>query len=175
MAKFARYGPPGQYDYGIPEAGLCLSSFAVVRRGTEVLLGRAREHPRWAAEWAPNFAAYDREERAREWETWRFPATFLYEGEHPDEALGRVLRDQLRTHEFMADPVQIYAFYDPSDWFPGKNHYDLCFVYDVEADPPAETPEWFAELRFVRLSEIASGEFGSAMGDLAAVLEERKP
>lgn len=168
MAKFARYGPAPRY--GLPEAGFCLSSFAIITEGDRVLLGIARDHPRWEAEWAPNFGAYDPDERRKEFQSWRFPATYLYEGEHPDDALERVLRDQLGVAEFEAGPGAVHAFYDPSDWFPGKKHYDICFVYEVETSPPSEVPTWFARLEFVEASSLKGKDFGSAMGDLAAAL-----
>lgn len=169
MAKFARYGPSPKY--GLPEAGFCLSSFAVIRRGDEVLLAQAKDHPRWWEEWAPNFGAYDPEERDREWRTWRFPAAYLYEGEHPDDTLRRVVEDQLEIEDYETGPGRVYSFYDPSDWFPGKLHYDLCFVYEVKATPPTSPPPWFAELRFVNPSSLLRGDFGSSMGDLAVVID----
>lgn len=172
MAKFVRYGPAPRYD--LPEAGFCASAFAVLRQSGQVLLGQAVDHPRWVAEWAPNFGAYDPEERAAEWRTWRFPAAYLYEGEHPDDTLRRVAEDQLGLNEYEAGPGRVYSFYDPSDWFPGRLHYDLCFVYEVEASPPTSPPPWFAELRFAEPSALKRGDFGSAMGDLAVVLDLAK-
>lgn len=168
MAKFARYGPAPKYD--LPEAGFCLSSFALLRRDDEVLLGRPQDHPRWEAEWAPNFSVYEEEDRAAEFRSWRFPAAYLYEGEHPRAALDRVLRDQLQVDTYEVHPGEIFAFYDPSDWFPGKRHYDLCFVYEVRAEPPSRPPEWFQELQFVEAGAVGRGAFGSAMGDLAVAL-----
>lgn len=172
MAKFARYGPSPRY--GLPEAGLCLSSFAIIRQGDEILLGQARDHPRWAMEWAPNFPAYDPEELEEQWHTWRFPAAYLYEGEHPDDTLRRVVADQLGVEHYETGPARIHSFYDPSDWFPGKLHYDLCFVYDVEASPPPSPPPWFSKLHSVDPSALRRGDFGSAMGDLAVVLDLAK-
>jgi ADP-ribose pyrophosphatase YjhB (NUDIX family) len=168
MAKFARYGPEPRY--GLPEAGFCLSSFAIIRDGNKILLGMARDHPRWEEEWAPNFAAYDSEERQKEFRSWRFPATYLYEGEHPDEAARRVMEDQLGLSEYTMGHATVHAFYDPSDWFPGKRHYDLCFVYEVEATPPSQVPDWFSRLEFVDTSALRRADFGSAMGDLASAL-----
>ncbi len=168
MAKFARYGPSPRY--GLPEAGFCLSSFAIFRQGSEVLLGKPRDHPRWEAEWAPNFAAYDPKDREAEFRSWRLPASYLYEGEHPDQAFERVMEDQLGVEDYRAGPASIRAFYDPSDWFPGELHYDLCFVYEVEAEPPLKVPPWFRALEYVECSSLRRGDFGSAMGDLAVDL-----
>ncbi len=167
MAKFARYGPAPRYD--LPEAGFCLSSFAILQQETEVLLGIPKEHPRWE-EWAPNFGAYDSEEREAEFHSWRFPTAYLYEGEHPDDALKRVVEDQLDQKEYEAGAATTHAFYDPSDWFPGRRHYDLCFVYDVEASPAEVPPPWFSRLELVESSSLKGQDFGSDMGDLAVAL-----
>lgn len=168
MAKFARYGPAPKYD--LPEAGFCLSAFALLQEDNEVLLGVPRAHPRWEAEWAPNFTVYSEEERAAEFRSWRIPAAYLYEGEHPDETLERVVRDQLALEEYGAEGTDIYAFYDPSDWFPGKLHYDLCFVYELVATPPEEAPPWFERLEMVDIATLTKKDFGSEMGDLAFAL-----
>ncbi len=168
MAKFARYGPAPKY--GLPEAGFCLSSFAILQEGKEVLLGVPKEHARWEEEWAPNFGVYDPEEREAEFRSWRFPAAYLYEGEHPDETLQRVVRDQLAIEEFGADATDVYSFYDSSDWFPGKRHYDLCFVYELVATPPDDIPPWFQRLEMVDVSSLRRSDFGSAMGDLALAI-----
>ncbi len=168
MAKFARYGPSPRYE--LPEAGFCLSSFAILQEDTKVLLGVPKEHTRWEEEWAPNFSAYDPPEREAEFRSWRFPAAYLYEGEHPDETLRRVVEGQLSIEEYGADATDVYAFYDPSDWFPGRKHYDLCFIYEVVAAPPEAPPPWFQRLEMVEIASLKSNDFGSAMGDLALTL-----
>ena len=169
MAKFVRYGPPDRY--GMPEAGFCGSSFAIIRSGRKVLLGIAKPHPRWQAEWQPNFGVYSRQEREDEFRLWRFPAAYLYEGEAPNDTLVRIMRDMLGMKRWTVLRHKDYAFYDPSDWYPGKMHYDLCFVYDVKIAKAPRVPRWFQRLEFVDLSKLKSSEFGSAQGDLAKTLK----
>ncbi len=169
MAKFVRYGPPDRY--GMPEAGFCASSFAVIRQGRKVLLGVARSHERWEAEWAPNFSVYSPEERGEEFVKWRFPAAYLYEGEGPDDALGRVMLDMLGVRRWTITRSKDYGFYDPSDWYPGKMHYDLCFVYDMRITKPPAVPPWFSRLELVDPRKLRADDFGSAMGDLARRLK----
>ena len=169
MAKFVRYGPPDRY--GLPEAGFCASSFAIVRSGRKVLVGIPKPHPRWAAEWAPNFSIYSADEREEEFRSWRFPAAYLYEGESPDDCLGRVVRDMLQMKRWTVIRSKTHAFYDPSDWYPGRMHYDLCFVYDVKIAKAPAVPPWFARLEFADPGKLAANEFGSAMGDLAKALK----
>lgn len=168
MAKFVRYGPAPRY--GLPDAGFCASSFVIVRRGSTILAGIPKEDPKWREEWAPNFLVYSKSDLADEFRLWRLPASYLLEGEHPDEAAGRVLRDQLG---FPARPLHhpdVYTFHDPSTWFPGKKHYDLCFVYDVRGLSPSEVPAWWQRLEFVDPKTLRKEELGSAMSDLMRVL-----
>ena len=168
MAKFVHYGPAPRY--GLPEAGFCVSSFALVQEGEKILVGIARDHPRWPEEWAPNFDVYDEEDRQEEFRLWRIPAAYLYEGEHPDAASERVMRDQLAIQDYKVTSSDIYSFYDPSDWYPGHKHYDLCFVYRVEASLPEETPAWYEQLEMMDISGLSRDDFGSAIGDLTSAL-----
>lgn len=164
MAKFVRYGPPPRY--GMPEAGFCASSFVIVRRGSKILAGVPKEHPRWTKEWAPNWLVYAREAVENEMESWRLPASYLYEGENPDEAAKRVARDQLRLRPTDLGRPACYAFYDTSSWYAGHKHYDLCFVYEVRTNPPKVVPPWWQRLEWVQPSFLRKQELGSAMGDL---------
>ncbi len=168
MAKFVRYGPAPRY--GLPEAGFCASSFVLVRKGSKVLAGIPRPHPKWTREWAPNWLVYTKESLEDEHRSWRLPAAYLYEGEGPDEAAYRVLRDQLRIRGVELGRPLCKAFYDPSSWFPGKRHYDLCFVYEVRAKPPKAVPPWWERLEFVDVGFLRKQDLGSAMSDLVRAL-----
>ena len=170
MAKFVRYGPPDRY--GLPEAGFCASSFAIIRSGRKLLLGvpNPAERERWQADWWPGLAVYDPKERAREIRLWRFPAAFLYEGESPQDCLARVMGEMLRVRRWSVTNHEDRAFYDPSDWYPGHRHYDLCFVYDVTIPKAPALPEWFSRLEFVDPSTLKADDFGSAQGDLGKAL-----
>ena len=169
MATFVRYGPAPRY--GLPEAGFCASSFLLLRRGRSVLAGIPKEHPRWPKEWAPNFLVYSKASLAGEFSSWRLPAAYLYEGESPDDTARRVLRGQLRLPARSLHNPDVYAFYDPSTWYRGKRHYDLCFVYELRGLSPKRTPAWWKRLEFVAPSELRKGALGSAMSDLLRVLE----
>lgn len=168
MARFVRYGPAPRY--GMPEAGFCASSFVIVRRGSKVLAGVPKKHPRWTKEWAPNWLVYPKERAEEELRAWRLPASYLYEGESPDAAAGRVLRDQLRLPPSDLARPACYAFYDRSSWYPGRRHYDLCFVYEVRGSPSNPVPPWWSRLEFLDLGELRKAEMGSAMGDLVRAL-----
>lgn len=172
MAKFVRYGPAPRY--GQPEGGFCASSFAIVRSGRKVLLGMARAHQRWEEEWAPNFAIKTPEELDQEYRSWRFPASYLYEGESPDGCLERIMSGMLEVRRWSVARSSVHAFYDPSSLFPGEKHYDLCFVYDVKLSKAPAVPPWFSRLEFLDPRALRSDEFGSSMGDLAKALKLAK-
>jgi hypothetical protein len=170
MRKFARYGPPPRY--GLPEAGFCASSFAIIRAGERLLLGvpNPTERERWQDKWWPGLAFYPPRERDREIRLWRFPAAFLYEGESPGDCLERVMKDMLGVPEWSVTDHEDRAFYDPSDWYPGHRHYDLCFVYRVTLPKEPMRPAWFSRLEFVDPTTVGAEDFGSSQGDLARAL-----
>lgn len=169
MARFARYGPPDRY--AMPEAGFCASSFAIIKSGRKVLLGVAKPHPRWEAEWQPNFSVLSKKERKDEFRFWRFPASYHYEGEGPDDTLIRIMQDMLGVKRWTVGKSMTQAFYDPSDWYPGKMHYDLCTVYTVKLPRAPTVPPWFSRLEFVDVRKLKADEFGSEQGDLARKLK----
>ena len=163
-SKFARYGPSPRY--GIPPAGLCISSFAIIRKGNRYLVGRARRHPKWEREWAPNFSVYTKKDLDEEFRSWRLPCTYLKTGEHPDHALHRVMKDQLGIGKYSIWKSKVYTFYDPISWYPGKRHYDICFAYEIKTKEALSPRPWFAQLRYAKRNELRAGNFGSAIGDL---------
>lgn len=169
MAKFVRYGPAPRY--GLPDAGFCASSFVIIRQGAKVLAGIPKNQRKWREEWAPNWLVYTKESLENEYRSWRLPASYLYEGESPDDTARRVLRDQLRMRAAKLGPAANYAFHDPSSWYPGRKHYDLCFVYEVRGTPPKTIPSWWQRLEFVDVRTLRKVEMGSAMSDLMKVLK----
>ncbi len=168
MAKFVRYGPAPRY--GLPEAGFCASSFVLVHNGKGVLAGVPRDHRKWREQWQPNINVYRPRDQEAEFRSWRLPAAFLLEGEHPDDTARRVMRDQLRIPLKRLEPPTIRTFYDPSSWYPGRRHYDMCFVYEVKGAPPREMPPWWQRLEVVEPRFLRKVELGSAMGDLVREL-----
>ncbi len=82
-----------------------------------------------------------------------------------------MLRDQLRVSLKKLERPAIYSFYDPSAWYRGARHYDLCFVYEVPGSPPRDLPAWWQRLELVRPSFLRNQDLGSAMSDLVRVLK----
>ena len=94
LRRHARYGPPDHY-LSPPSAGMCLSVFALVERGSEVLVGVPKRHERWTSEWLLAWHFYTEEELKEALLEKRLPSTYLWEGEDPKVALGRIMNDQL--------------------------------------------------------------------------------
>jgi len=158
--KYARYGPPDRYE-APPAAGMCLTAVAVIRRGRKVLLGRVADHPRWRDEWMTTFQAYSREEMREAHAELRLPGAYLREGEHPDRALQRILRDQLRAPRYTATKPEVLSWYSLStEWYPGKRHWDLLFAYRVKTSLPAKTPPWWTDLGWVDVADLHARDFG---------------
>lgn len=109
-----------------------------------------------------------------EYRSWRLPATYVKAGEHPEKALDRILRKQLGLRKFRITDFKVHSFYDPSSWYPGKRHWDICFVYEVRTSEEPRARPWFASLEFRPAGSIRSRDFGSSHGDLARELKLSK-
>ena len=154
--KFARYGPSDHYEE-VPAAGMCVSVFALVRRAGKkgVLLGQPRQDVRWASEWLGAWKTYSEKELAEAYQQWRLPSSYLREGEHPEDAIKRIMTDQVAMSDYSISKKgpYVFSYSTPSDWYPGNNHWDLAFVYDVRVkakDKDKEIPKWWQELQFVK-------------------------
>lgn len=165
MEGFARLGPGPRYT--LPAGGFCLSSFALLEKRGKILLVKPNRHEKWAQEWAPNFKIYAAEQMEKEMNYWRFPSTYIKQGEHPDSALKRIVEDQLGVKEYAAGKGKLYNFYDPSNLFPGKMHWDYCFVYKISTGEPITKKSWLSQVEYVKTKGMDPKEFGSAQGDLA--------
>ena len=167
-AGFARFGPGPRYT--IPEGGFCISSFAILRKRGKVLLVKPSRHEKWLQEWAPDLGIFEGERLEKQLRSWRFPSTYVKQGEAPDDALRRVVRDQLDVKAYAVTSSRFYNFYDPSTFFPGKMHWDYCFVYGISAPGEVHSKPWFSAVEYVQVSKLRPEDFGSAQGDLAKAL-----
>jgi hypothetical protein len=159
MDRFAWYGPADRYQ-SPPGGGMCISVFAVAKEGDEVLAGLPEQHERWASEWIPGWRSYSKEDYGDLFRQWRLPCGYLREGEHPDICVSRVMREQVGVERFDISAPRVLSYTWPSDWYPGNDHWDLVFVYDVRLRSPIRMGAWWKELGFVGRTELSGARFG---------------
>lgn len=139
---------------------MCISAFAVVKRGSKVLAGVPKSNERWMSEWISGWIMYSREELAEIFQQTILPSTYLLEGEHPDDALRRIMHDQLGLTRYQVSDLRIFSYDSPSDWYPGNNHWDLAFVYDVKTRQSIKKLPWWSDIKFVGRKELRNAKFG---------------
>ena len=168
MTRFGFFGPSERND--VPEGGFCISAFAIMKKRGKVLAIKPRAHVRWEEEWAPNWRVYDAAGLKAELEKWRLPSTYMKEGEGPEQALSRIMLDQLGVKVYSVRLSSLQNFYEPSRRYPGKMHWDYCFVFNVSTHEEVKESPWLSNPRYVKASD-QNMEFGSAQGGLLARLK----
>jgi hypothetical protein len=139
---------------------MCISVFAIVKRGGRVLVGVPEWSERWTREWISSLLSYSQDERLEAERQTRLPSTYIYEGEHPEDALKRIMNDQLGVKKFSLSTPKIFSYNSPSDWYPGNDHWDLVFVYRVAtSQAPRKRPLW-KELVFLDRRALGKRDFG---------------
>lgn len=158
--KYAHYGPLDRYSPP-PAAGLCISVFALIKRGSRVLVGIPERNRRWASEWIPAWLSYSKRELDEAYAQKRLPSAYLREGEHPRECLRRVMIDQLRIDRFTTTSERVFSYWALStDWYPGERHWDIVFVYFVGITRLPRKPPWWRVLGFADKKEMGVEDFG---------------
>jgi len=136
---------------------MCMSVFVLARRPGKkgVLIGLPKQDEKWITEWISAWRSYTEKELSEAYEQWRLPSSYLREGEHPEEAVRRIMEDQIGIGDYSLSKKgpQVFSYNSPSDWYQGNNHWDLAFVYDVKVRKGAkelQVPKWWRELEFVK-------------------------
>ncbi len=154
----------------VPPGGTCLSSFLLITRGDDVLVGKMGKPEIWidrffvGEKFAPMYASSGK---------YVLPASHLAWFESPLDAAYRVATQQAlisaKKENIRLVDAQSHVRGDPAD--VNELHWDICFLYDLHV--PSETvlkvPDWFQELRFVERKELKPDDFARGHGD---VLEE---
>ncbi len=149
------------------KGGFCISSFAIIRKDdSRVLLVKPKEHEKWMEEWAPNWRLYGPELLSNEYKNWRFPSSYVREGESPDKTLKRIVEDQLGIKSYQVLSSKLLNFYEPSRRYPGMMHWDYCFVYQVRANEDLTIKPWFSSVAYIDPKTLELKDFGSAQGSL---------
>ncbi len=102
--KSARLVP--QPEGAQPEEVTHISSFAVIGKGSAPLLVRRARPEHMAGSWC-------------------LPGTVILYGEDPEAAVRRVVKEQLGATAVGVKLIDVQSY--------GDKHWDLCFVYHVEA------------------------------------------
>ena len=138
---------------------MCVSVFALLRDKGGLLVGVSRSGGRWDSEWLPSNKK-DTDEPDQATVLWRLPSAYVREGEHPDDALKRVVQGQLGIDAFRHSNPRILSYSEPSTWYPGNEHWDLAFAYEVKtAEKPSKRPHW-KELAFLDAKGLRRRDFG---------------
>ncbi len=163
--RWARLGPrTPSWLVHTPKGELCISAFVVPRRGNSLLLGRPRAHDAW-----PEMGGYPKS-RVVELEkegTWLLPATHLMMEESPEHAARRIahrwagLEGNPRFSMVQSHLRRFRLWREPKG-----NHWDLCFVYKLPVRHVPHLKPWWAEMRFVSLSEIPKMRLGRGHLDI---------
>ncbi len=103
--KMARLIPQAQGQQA--EEVVHISSFAVIKKGNQLLLTKRIR---------PEFTAGK----------WIFPSSIINFGEHPEIAVKRIVKEQLGSETRNVRLLDIQSY--------GDKHWDLCFVYEVSVD-----------------------------------------
>ena len=139
---------------------MCISVFALIRESDRVLVGLPERHERWLSEWIPAWRSYPKEDYDDVFRQWRLPSGYLCEGEHPDVCMNRVMREQVGAEKFDAAPAHVLSYTSPSDWYPGNEHWDIVFVYEISLRQPVKRAPWWKELQFMGRTELKDARFG---------------
>jgi len=171
--RFARLSsapelPPGAS--AVPDAGMCLSVFLVLRSADDahrVLMGRVNPNAPW---W--EIGAIDPGRLERVGRSWMLPSRQLLFFEGFEEAARAIARDQLGVDAPALSGPQVFS--DPARR-PGSEsrdpHWDLHFVFEGRwpaARPPSH-PAW-TELAFVDVPRTSRTEMARGQGDVLELI-----
>jgi len=173
-ARFARYRPTGRFIQGrrfwsVPEGGLCLSAFVVLRPSatpTKVLLGRPDSKAPWE-----QMATLEDEHLRTIGGRWILPASHLLEFETPIDAAKRILQQQLGASDLSLRGPDVFSETYPSALDPESgNHWDLHFVFRGEW-PSGTVPRSAAwrELAFIDPLSLTRADVARGHADILAL------
>ena len=150
-------------ESNVPKGGTCLSSFLILKRKNEVLVGKMAKPEVWIERFfvgemfAPKYVSSGK---------WVIPASHLKYGEKPEDAAMRVLVEQVGASKGKLKLLQVQSHLsqDPTD--PEAAHWDICFVYEGALKGKVRTPDWFSELKPAKVRTLKSDDFARGHGDV---------
>jgi ADP-ribose pyrophosphatase YjhB (NUDIX family) len=159
QGTFARFNP----ETPPPQGGFCVSVFLTINKESSILLGKIGDAPLWSERWG---LGLKNPERWRD--KWQLPGTYLFVGEHPQDAAKRISLEQLELEKYdsMFSQPKIFATKGENSLRPGTIHSDLFFVYDTIYNGDVKRPPHFSELKFVEISRLPELSFGRGHDDV---------
>jgi 8-oxo-dGTP pyrophosphatase MutT (NUDIX family) len=152
--------------FTVPDDGLCLSTFLVLRPTGypgRVLVGRLNPDADWV-----HIGAIDARRAAMWSKGWMLPSSQLIYYESPDESARRVAREQLGIELANVPSPIVMADTDyRASAAEGDLHWDFGFIYLLDGYPesPPHHPAW-SELEFVEVSKTPRQSFVRSQGDV---------
>lgn len=168
--RWARIGPRDpSWLMHVPKAGLCLSTFVIIRKGKAILVGRPHANASWPEKGGyPLRPAAELEKRG----SWLLPATHLLMEETPDHAARRIANQWAGVRgrpKFVTLQSHIRPSRERKNRSKGdilRNHWDICFVYELKTRTNPKPRPWWAEIRFVPRSGMRRIAFGRGHKDV---------
>jgi ADP-ribose pyrophosphatase YjhB (NUDIX family) len=110
-----------------PEEVMHVSSFALVRKGAQLLLLRRVKPERMVG-------------------SWNLPSAVINYGEDPGAAALRIVKDQVGAMPTILKLIDVQSF--------GDKHWDLCFVFHVEIPSMGKLGGDFDKSEYFDLSKL---------------------
>jgi hypothetical protein len=173
--RFARYRPTdrtvsGRRFWVVPEGGVCLSAFLVLRPPStpgRVLLGTPSPQAPWEQMATLERAHLDSIGTRR-----ILPASHLLEFESPSDAAERILAQQLEIPGLSLQGPAVFSEAYPSAIDPESGtHWDLHFVFQGEwpTDEPPTTLAW-RRLEFVDPLTLTRADIARGHADILSLV-----
>ena len=166
FARLSRGVPTPDGTAAVPDDGMCLSVFLVLRSPEDsgrVMLGRVDPSAPWG-----EVGGLDPARLARVGRGWMLPSRQLLLFEGPREAARAIANEQLDSE---LPPVSGPAIFSETYRRPGSAsadpHWDLHFVFDgswPRSTPP--TSRMWEQLAFVDVAATARSEIARGQGDV---------
>ena len=170
--RWARIGPrDSSWLRHVPAAGLCLSSFVIVRKGDYILLGLPHANNSWPEKGGyPTRHAVELEKNG----SWLLPATHLLMEESPDRAARRIANEWAGvtgepTFLMVQSHLRSSSVRKSRRKSRGSNHWDICFVYELETRTTPRSKPWWSETRFFSRTKIRKLRLGRGHKDILSV------
>jgi ADP-ribose pyrophosphatase YjhB (NUDIX family) len=172
--RFARYRPTerliqGRRFWSVPEGGLCLSAFLIIRSAqapARVLLGKPDPKAPWEA-----MATLEEAHLRSIGDRWILPASHLLEFESPSECARRIGREQLGSADLPMRGPEVFSEAYPSAIDPNSGtHWDLHFLFQADWSAPGDPiSDVWRELGFLDVRTLRPGDIARGHADILAL------